>query len=243
MDLVLRINIDTSHDRKLYDSFPQFLLQKGIIKDSSFDSEEVSLEKKVIWECILKYWKANKKNLLSKDEDESTEHNVERFNLHSSLSTDASSSIPVLPRKTFSSEEKERLLAKINNSYFEAGIICDADQYFEALIKEHHSMDTPLTILSDITNHNIDNDHVLEGVLHILSNYEYSDISPIGITIVLAATVNHSPVVQDLLIACFESWDSAEGIDILEKLNLDIPWLSQYRDEVVAQLRASSQSA
>lgn len=171
------------------------------------------------------------------DKQQTTEHNIERFRIHSQSSSDMSSVIPKSVYRPSFTEEKDRLLAKIRSCYYETGILCEADDYFAELVKQKGSIEYPLSLLSDITNHNIDNEHILEGVLHILSNCDYSVINPFGISIVLAATVNHSPIIQDLLISCFESWDSIEGIDILEKLNLDVPWLDQYRNEVVSQLK------
>lgn len=176
-------------------------------------------------------------SLNSFDKQQTTEHNIEIFRIQSQSSSDMLAIIPKSVRGTNSTEDKDRLLAKIRSCYFEAGILCEADYYFEELAKQHESIEYPLSLLSDITNHNIDNEHILEGVLHILSNCDYSEINPFGISIALAATVNHSPIIQDLLISCFESWDSIEGIEILEKLKLDVPWLDQYRNEVVSQLK------
>ena len=70
-------------------------------------------------------------------------------------------------------------------------------------------------------------------VLDILSNYNYAELDPYGITISLVCALNHSPVIQDLLISCFEKWDAIEAIDILQNLKLEESWLIEYRDEVV----------
>ena len=172
----------------------------------------------------------------TESEQQSSQLCVERFDIHSKKSYSSVNSDPQ-PINAINPNERFRLLASINDSYFESGVLNEADKYFEELIHKYGSITQPLVLLSDITNHSIDNEHVLEGVLHILSNYDYSEINPIGISIVLAAVVNHSPVVQDLLIGCFERWDSLDGIDILNKLVLDTPWLIQYRDEVVNQLQ------
>lgn len=177
------------------------------------------------------------------DNQHTTEHNFERFRIHSQGNSDASSVIPKPVRTHSFIVEKERLLAKIRICYFEAGILSEADYYFKDLVKKYGSIEYPLSLLSDITNHNINNEHILEGVLHILSNCDYSSINPVWISIVLAAAVNHSPVIQDLLISCFESWDSPDGIDILENLELDTPWINTYRNEVVSQLKANNISA
>lgn len=194
---------------------------------------------------LIEYSESDKRFASSgkSDKQQTTEHNVERFQIHSQSSFEMTSSIPKTIQRPSFVEEKNRLLATIRDCYYEAGILCEADNYFAEVVKQQGSYDYPLSLLSDITNHNIDNEHILEGVLHILSNCDYSAIDPFGISIVLAAAVNHSPVIQELLISCFEIWDSAEGIDILEKLDLDIPWLNQYRNEVVSQLKRNVVSA
>ena len=177
-------------------------------------------------------------------ESQVSEYVNERFarhsihqNIISSTSIIAEHSNDLLP------EEKHRILAIIRDSYFESGVLCEADSYFQELVRKYHSFINPLSALSDITNHNIDQEHVLEGVLHIISNCEYEQINPFGISIALAATVNHSPVVQDILISCFESWESPDGIDILEKLELEPQWLRKYRDDVVIELKRNEQAS
>lgn len=144
-----------------------------------------------------------------------------------------------IPEKTDTSHlaEKKRLVAIMQSCYFEAGIWTEADEYFECIKKKSNSLERPLKLLSDIVNHSLSNEHVLEGALHILSNYSYDEVDPYGITIAIACAVNHSPVIQDLLISCFEKWGSIDSIDILEGLELKAPWLAEYRDEVVLQLK------
>ena len=135
------------------------------------------------------------------------------------------------------------MIAIIQNCYFEAGIWTEADEFFERLRKTSGHIENSLKMLSDIVNHNLSDTHILEGVLHILSSYDYDEIDPYGITISLACAVNHSPIIQDLLISCFEKWGAIESIDILESLELDDYWLIEYRDDVVAQLKHKDQTA
>ena len=175
-------------------------------------------------------------------ESQVSEYKSERFARHSIHQDFISSTSKIAEHKSdLLPEEKHRMIAIIRDSYFEPGVFCEADNYFQELVRKYHSFINPLSALSDITNHNIDQEHILEGVLHIISNCEYDQINPFGISIALAATVNHSPVVQDLLISCFESWDSPDGIDILEKLELEPQWLRKYRDDVVIELKCNEQ--
>lgn len=138
---------------------------------------------------------------------------------------------------------KERMIAIIQSCYFEAGIWTEADEYFDRLKTTRGDAVNSLGLLSDIVNHNLSNDHILEGVLHILSNYSYAELDPFGITISLSCALNHSPVIQDLLISCFEKWEAVEAIDILQQLQIEEPWLMEYRDEVIEQLKSKEMSA
>lgn len=184
-----------------------------------------------------------KSSIFDKIEEQSTDTGVlNRYELHKVHSENGTDVVSKPPSRN-ELAEKKRMIAIIQSCYFEAGIWSEADDYFEALGQRSGSIEVPLKILSDIVNHNMSNDHILEGALHILSNYSYEEIDPYGISVALVCVVNHSPVIQDLLISCFEKWGSTESIDILESLNLDEPWLAEYRDEVVAQLKSKEMSA
>lgn len=129
-----------------------------------------------------------------------------------------------------------RLECIINNCYFEPGILTEADEYFSALWNDMGK--SSLEILSEIVNANLDDEHVLEGILHILSSLPYTEITPTGITIGIACGFNHSPLVIDRLIACFEDWEDPAAIRILESMDLtSTPWLSNYRDKVILMLK------
>lgn len=138
---------------------------------------------------------------------------------------------------------KKRMISIIQSCYFESGIWTEADEYFERLKASRGATVNALGLLTDIVNHNLANDHILEGVLHILSNYSYEELDPYGITISLACALNHSPVIQDLLISCFEKWNAVDAIDILRDLKVEEPWLIEYRDEVLEQLKSKEMRA
>lgn len=174
-------------------------------------------------------------------DSQSSELAFERFELHnaSPLNTTSYSLRRNKPVET----EKAIILAKLRNCYFEPGLWTDVDEYFAKLVKDYYDLETGLDILSDIVNHNLADEHVLEGVLHILSSYTYEAIKPYGITISIACAFNHSPVVLDLLISCFENWGSNDAVDILTGMELHHAWLAKYRDEVVAYLLSKDNSA
>ena len=171
-----------------------------------------------------------------------TESMPNRFSLHEvAFDTETSSKFCLDSNQYYS--EKKKIIAIINSCYFEYGAWTEADEYFSVLKETSGTIEFPLKLLSDIVNHNLQNEHILEGILHILSYYDYDEINPYGITISLACIANQSPVIQDLLISCFEKWESIESIDILESLVLNQTWLKKYRDEVVEKLKQKAKIA
>lgn len=136
--------------------------------------------------------------------------------------------------------DTKRLMSKIQYSYFEPGIWTEADAGFEQLVKKTGSLQKAMSFLSEIANKNLKDEHVLEGILHILSNYSYEEIAPYGISIAIACAFNHSLVIQDLLITCLDEWNSVDSIDILKGLIIEVHWLDDYREEVLMRLEKST---
>lgn len=140
---------------------------------------------------------------------------------------------------SLSETNRFRLECIIRNCYFESGTWTEADEYFSSLWDEQGNRS--LEILSDIVNTHLDDEHMLEGVLHILSSLPYPQIAPTGISIAIACGFNHSPLVIDQLITCFEDWEDPAAINVLAGMNLkDLPWLSNYRDDVIEMLQGKA---
>ena len=134
-------------------------------------------------------------------------------------------------------EDQVRLVRIINSCYFEEDELCEADAYFNELIGKYGGIQPPLGALAEIVAKHLSDEHILEGVLHILSNYSYDVLRPFGISVALSCRANYSPVISDLLISCIASWEAVEGIEALEQMEFKEAWLEQYRDHVVAQLK------
>ncbi len=139
--------------------------------------------------------------------------------------------------KSSSFETRQSKLERIiNNCYFEPGGWTEADEYFAKLWNEQPK--ESLDLLSAIVSTHLDDEHMLEGVLHILSSLPYPEIMPTCISICVACSSNCSPLVIDRLISCFEDWGNPVAISTLESMNLsDIPWLANYRNHVVTMLK------
>lgn len=233
MEIILKTYSEQTGDCK--SDFWKSISNSGInqdMKDEAYDAETLT-------EVYDFLHDAYRQVQINEIRNESTrEHMPNRYEMHRLiLNSGTNSSWKKSDDKSL--VRKKRMLAIIQGCYFESGIWTEADKYFEDLRNETGSLEGALKILSDLANHNLRNDHVLEGILHILSNYDYEEMEPYGVTIAIACTVNHSPVIQDLLISCFEKWQSKDSIDILESLELNQNWLKEYRDEVVDQLKST----
>lgn len=133
--------------------------------------------------------------------------------------------------------EVNELIAIIRSTYFELGETTEAEAYFDRIILKHKDMSYALALISEIANTHLTDDHILEGVLHILSEQNYEDIGSLGITIGLACKSNQSLVIQDMLIACFEVWDHPSGVIVLEQIKTTESWLEEYRNRVIEYLK------
>lgn len=127
--------------------------------------------------------------------------------------------------------DTEKLLVTIKKCSFTAGVRTDADEMFEQLKINYGNMDIPLKILSDIVNKHLSDSHILEGILHILSAFDYSELAPFGISVILTCSINRSLRVQNLVISCIEKWQRPEFIPVLESLT------SAYRNNVIEKLK------
>lgn len=131
--------------------------------------------------------------------------------------------------------QQSKLECIINNCYFESGAWTEADEYFSELWDEQSKKS--LDILSAIVKAHSNDEHMLEGALHILSSLPYSEICPMGLSIGITCSFSHSPLVIDRLITCLEDWNDPATIGILEGMDLSsMPWLSHYRNDVIERL-------
>ena len=135
-------------------------------------------------------------------------------------------------------EEKRRMLAIINSCYFENGILSAADYFYKDLQKRYPDSEAPLLLLLDIATSHIQEEHCIEGILHILGGLTAKEAQPIGSLIVMVCANHRSPVIAELVISCFEVWDYIDGIPFLRALDISEAWMRRYRDEVVSNLEA-----
>lgn len=129
----------------------------------------------------------------------------------------------------------EKLLAYIVDEDFEYGIRTKAD----ILVEEQLNINALATKawLNAIFVKYFFDANILIGLLRLIARVDYSVIHPEGLTIATAALSHKNTEVQECGARAFESWGTLNSLSILENLNIQIPWLKSYIDDVISDLR------
>jgi len=128
-----------------------------------------------------------------------------------------------------------RLLNLILESDFEYGIESEVDVFIRNQMKEN-SLATK-SWLNDIFVENISNPVILVGILRIISRLSYYEVLPQGQIMATAALSHNDVEVKECGVRAFENWGSLGSIKILENLHVSPPWLQEYIDQVIKDLR------
>lgn len=130
----------------------------------------------------------------------------------------------------------EQILATIQRDVFEDGEISQSEQY----MLEKYNDCIGIYIKEALMQIYLDyyaNEHVLNGVLTMISAKTYEDMEPQGQIIALGLLQHKDVYVRDKAIQVFERWNSKKGIHILENLHCDQQWLQNYVNKVIKYLK------
>jgi len=128
-----------------------------------------------------------------------------------------------------------KLIRLIHDSDFEYGIDSEVDVFIRNQMKDNAS--ATKSWLNDIFLEYYTNPLILSGILRVFSRFDYFDAYPEGPTIALAALSHSNAEVQESGIRAFEHWNNLESLHYLEKTKSPIPWLQEYIDDVIDDLR------
>jgi len=81
------------------------------------------------------------------------------------------------------------------------------------------------------------NYHMMCGLMHALSHFEYKDVSPQGPILALALFTHKDIEVKEFSLKAFENWIAKESIPLLETTVFGIDWLDIYRESVIAYIK------
>jgi hypothetical protein len=92
-------------------------------------------------------------------------------------------------------------------------------------------------LLNELFLKNFHAPHIIVGVLHVISHFDYGLVSPEGPTMAIAALAHKDVEVREYAVKCFENWQHKDGIRVLEHIKADERWLQNYINLVIRDLK------
>ena len=171
------------------------------------------------------------RNVILLDDGKSDTNNVLPYSEAEKI---GKSSIPISSRLDIS-KNTQMLLSIMHDDYFEANHIPNSELFVDSLKKQYSNYDI-LIWLNEIMGENMDNPHILRGLMHIISHYPYQYVHPIGPTMAGVLLNNKDNSVKDFAIKAFENWNSKETIGYLKYTEFSTDWLKEYAQAVIEDL-------
>lgn len=91
------------------------------------------------------------------------------------------------------------------------------------------NLDEAKKSLVSLVENNLDNEHLLEGILDLLSDLDFEVFLKEGNRILDLCYTSESVCVLDKVISVCESWETNKAIEILNKISTQVIWLNDYR--------------
>lgn len=162
-------------------------------------------------------------------------NNFKEFSQPSSLGATALNHIAQLDAKA-----KENIISQYCN---EIRMLIKQDDFVDGKSSEsehfmldaykHEEIDFVADALMSIYSSCLDDAHVLEGILTMISCVPYEAISPKGQIMAMGLLTNKALSVRDKAIQCFEKWNSKKGLDYLKSIECSPAWLQKYVNKVI----------
>jgi hypothetical protein len=128
-----------------------------------------------------------------------------------------------------------RLKTMLQEEIPESGITNPSEEIVESLYSEDKRKTNIL--LDKLFRENFNNTHIMVGVLHIISHFDYDLVTPEGPTMAIAALKHKDVEVMEYGVKCFENWRHKDGIGVLGQIKTDEPWLQNYINLVINDLK------
>lgn len=138
-------------------------------------------------------------------------------------------------REYFLSEKvSPELINLINEEDFEFGFVSRSEELINKQLEKNDL--ATRNWLNELFISNFKNDGILIGLLRIIGRFDQEIIFPQGQTMALAALSHRNNEIKELGIRAFENWASKNSIQVLRNTNLELGWLNEYKNEVIADL-------
>lgn len=130
---------------------------------------------------------------------------------------------------------KNDIIGVILNDLFEDGTVTKSEEYIKDTLSPENC-EYIKTAIMELYLSNLDNSHILTGLLTMISCIPYQDANPQCPIMALGLLQNKDISIRDKAVQVFEKWNSKAGIPILKSLKCDRKWLQRYVDRVILYL-------
>ncbi len=120
---------------------------------------------------------------------------------------------------------------------YDPGDQSNSEKYVNGLFKAEGSEKVFLWLNNIFTANYFKNKHLVLGILQILSHAAEAKNNASAQTISSSALLGPDTEIIEYAIRCFENWEDQRFIPVLEKVNCEEPWLREYRDGVIEDLK------
>lgn len=135
-------------------------------------------------------------------------------------------------RKAVITEFANEIYAIISHDEYDDGELSRSEIYIREAC-ESKNIEYVMDALMEIYMSNLNNYHVLEGILIMVSSIPYEDAYPKGQIMAMGLLSNKELLIRDRAIQCFERWNSKKGLKVLKNLECNPQWLQRYVDKVI----------
>lgn len=131
---------------------------------------------------------------------------------------------------------EKRILDLIKSEIYESGKVSKIEKYINEECSENDLLfikQVSLKILHD----NLDNSHIIEGILRLFSTKSYDEMAPEAPMCCLSLLSNKSLLVRNKAIEIFEKWNSKKCLKQLEAQKCSPAWVQKHLLNVIDYLK------
>jgi len=146
----------------------------------------------------------------------------------------------------FIREYEQEFTAMLRGETSECGDINPSEEYFTGMIEKDKEASLQCINKIFMRHYSLDKMDVdlLINILHLLSHFKHSDVSPNAETMAIAA-LSHKNSKDELglckyALKCFDNWRNPEFIKTLKAIEFGSEWLKEYADDIIEELNKIS---
>lgn len=137
-------------------------------------------------------------------------------------------------RRQLFEQQTPQLLQLIAETELEYGFTSELDLFLEERLRQNASVTREW--LNDVFNRYFRNVEIATGILRTIAHLDWTQMSPQGATMALAALSHANVEVREAGVRAFENWGTPEYLDMLKSLHCPESWLQDYITRVVQDL-------